>query len=182
MKKTIEDLVRDGFHIPVAGDIYPFYGRRFLVAAGSNYPCIDCSFADKDCPETVRCDNEISGIYFMVITSAEDNHESGSGGIGKEGCSASVKKKTPQQQVMDKKPEWISLDLWVELIANRKMKKLSNSDLALTTFLKAVQKAVDRGYSPGDCIAEFVQARWTRFNVDWMPPINKSENGVKYDR
>ena len=84
MKKTIEDLVRDGFHIPVAGDIYPFYGRRFLVAAGSNYPCIDCSFADKDCPETVRCDNEISGIYFMVITSAEDNHESGSGGIGKE--------------------------------------------------------------------------------------------------
>jgi hypothetical protein len=104
-------------------------------------------------------------------TKAGNNPEDAGGGPG----GSQAKKKNPLQRIKEKRPDWISRELWGELIDNRKMKKLSNSDLALTTFLNAVQKAVAKGYAPDDCIAEFVQTRWTRFNVDWMPDLSPAQ-------
>ena len=66
------------------------------------------------------------------------------------------------------RPDWIPDKLWLSFLENRKFKKLQNSELALTTILRAIKKAVDAGYSVESCIGQFVTSGWKRFNVDWM--------------
>ncbi len=44
------------------------------------------------------------------------------------------------------KPDFIPMELWDELISNRKFKKLQNSKLALKTFTNSLQRGVDGGY------------------------------------
>lgn len=81
---------------------------------------------------------------------------------------------SPKPILLDR-PKTITKELWDELIANRKKKKLSNSKLALTTILNAFQKGVDAGYSIDECIGQFVTTGWTRFNHEW---IKGSNNGT----
>lgn len=70
------------------------------------------------------------------------------------------------------RPEWVSEDLWQELLENRKYKKLQNSKLALTTITNSIKKAVDCGYCVEECIGQFVTSGWKRFDVDWMKKKN----------
>jgi hypothetical protein len=75
----------------------------------------------------------------------------------------------PKQNVSEMRPDWISSELWSELISYRKEQKLKITDLALTTIINAFRKGIEAGYSSEECVGEYVSAGWKRFNVDWMP-------------
>ena len=49
------------------------------------------------------------------------------------------------------RPDWIPIDLWQELIANRKFKKLQNTKLALTTFINSLEEGTKAGYTIEKC-------------------------------
>ena len=78
---------------------------------------------------------------------------------------------SPPPKETDKyKPEWLSRELWDELIANRKSKKLQNTNLALTTFCNAILRGVEAGYTAEECVGEYVASSWARFNHEWITP------------
>ena len=86
---------------------------------------------------------------------------------------------TPTPVVKDKnketfpRPDFISPDLWKEVLDSRKFKKLQNTPLALTTFCNAIKAAIDQGYTADQCIGEYVSSGWKRFNVEWMKSQGK---------
>lgn len=88
-------------------------------------------------------------------------------------------KNDKKKQLQEKRPDFIPEKYWVELIENRKQKKLSNSDLALQTFINSLKKGVEAGYSIEVCIGEYISSKWTRFNHEW---IKGDRNGTSKGR
>jgi hypothetical protein len=73
------------------------------------------------------------------------------------------------------RPDFITEELWLALLANRKFKKLESSKLALTTMCNSLRAAVDQGYTIEDCVGAFCEGKWTRFNVEWMKNTSKTK-------
>lgn len=77
------------------------------------------------------------------------------------------------------KPDWISDELWKELIANRKFKKLQNTKLALKTFVNSLNNGRGAGHSVEEMIGEYVASSWKRFNYEWMEKPKQQNNNRK---
>ena len=73
------------------------------------------------------------------------------------------------------RPDFIPPELWKPLLANRKFKKLQNTELALKVFCNAILVGIEKGYTAEECVGEFVSSSWKRFNVEWMNGKTKSQ-------
>lgn len=139
--------------------------KRFIVAARKKKEVL---INEKYFYECISTGGNV--IYSAGNATKEKGEEKGEG----EGKEEGNKKKIDSMKF---RPDWIPIDLWQELIANRKFKKLQNTKLALTTFINSLEEGTKAGYTIEKCIGEYVSSSWHRFNYQWMEKHNGKNNG-----
>jgi len=77
------------------------------------------------------------------------------------------------------RPENISREYWDAFLANRKHKKLQNTELALKKIVSCLNEAVSRGYTMEDCLEEYISSNMQRFHYSWM---DKTRTGNEKNR
>jgi len=95
----------------------------------------------------------------------------------KEGKEKRIKDKN--FSAIEAKPDFIQEKSWGDLVQHRRIKKAAETERAYTTIVKEIQKAMQFGFTPDDCINKICQRNWTGFEADWMTKNNSARNESK---
>ena len=94
-------------------------------------------------------------------------------------CAEKAKQKKIKFDPIKFKPDFLEEKIWADAIETRKLKKLQNTELALKPFVRELELAIQRGFTPEECIEEFATSKWTRFKAEWMKRVKVgNESGL----
>lgn len=106
----------------------------------------------------------------VIISDAETRNKPDK---GKERKVKESKGKNKEKDIAEKfdnkrfQPVCVSDELWAEFIANRKFKKLQETEKAFVTIMNSFKRGLPQ-FSYTEMITEYISTRWTRFDPSWM--------------
>jgi hypothetical protein len=84
------------------------------------------------------------------------------------------KRESKKDEIIQIKPDSVSVELWNDFISNRKFKGLQNTDRALNKIVKDMKVAVDKGFSFEECIEFYISRKTQTFKAEWLEEWSRS--------